>query len=117
MTTHHLVIPVDSLEITDEVGDYFCTHPMFKKMINVNFVQIIDENTIKLRTYERGCGWTGACGSGSSSSVVVLNRKGLVNKEVKVLYKYGTLTIKLIENEVFMQGPAVRIASKINFFG
>lgn len=117
MTTHHLVIPVDSLEITDEVGDYFCTHPMFKKMINVNFVQIIDENTIKLRTYERGCGWTGACGSGSSSSVVVLNRKGLVNKEVKVLYKYGTLTIKLIENEVFMQGPAVRIANKINYFG
>ena len=116
MTTHHLVIPVDDLEITDEVGEYFCTHPMFKKMINVNFVQVIDENTIKLRTYERGCGWTGACGSGSSSSVVVLNRKGFVNKEVKVLYKYGTLTIKLINGEVFMQGPAQRIANKINYF-
>jgi len=116
MTTHHLVIPVDDLDITDEVGEYFCTHPMFLKMINVNFVKVIDENTITLRTYERGCGWTKACGSGSSSSVVILNRKGLVNKEVKVLYQYGTLTIKLVNGEVFMQGPAVRIANKINYF-
>lgn len=116
MTTHHLVIPVDSLDISDEVGNYFCTHPMFTKMINVNFVKVIDKNTIKLRTFERGCGWTKACGSGSSSSVAVLNRKGILDKEVKVLYEYGTLTIKLVDDEVLMQGPAVRIADKINFF-
>ena len=37
-TTHHLVIPVDDLNITDEVGEYFCKHPVFTKMINVLLV-------------------------------------------------------------------------------
>ncbi len=114
-TTHHLVIPVNDLNIPDEVGEYFCNHPMFKQKINVNFVQIISEKLITIKTYERGCGWTKACGSGSTSSVAVLNRKGLVKDEVKVLFEYGLITIHKVNSDYYMIGPAVKIAEKINF--
>lgn len=115
-TTHHLVILVDDLNISDEVGHFFCTHPMFTKGINVNFVKIIDRDNITLKTYERGCGWTKACGSGSTSSVCVLNKRGLVNDKVNVIYEYGTLTISKENEEFFMAGPAVKVADNINFY-
>lgn len=115
LTTHHLVIPVDDLNISDEIGENFCKHPMFSKGINVDFIKIIDRNTIKQRTYERGCGWTKACGSGATSSVAVLQRKGLVNETVNVLFEYGTLIISKENDEYFMTGPAERIADNINF--
>ena len=114
-TTHHLVIPVDDLNITDEVGEYFCKHPVFTKMINVDFVKIIDKNTIATRTYERGCGWTKACGSGATSSVAVLQKQGLLNDKVNVLFEYGQLIISKEEEGYFMTGPAERIADNINF--
>ena len=114
-TTHHLVIPVDDLNIPDEVGEYFCKHPVFTKMINVDFVKIIDQNTISQRTYERGCGWTKACGSGATSSVAVLQRKGILDNTVKVLFEYGTVIISKENDEYFMTGPAEKIADNINF--
>ena len=89
---------------------------MFTKGINVNFVKIIDRNTITLKTYERGCGWTKACGSGSTSSVCVLNKRGLVNDKVNVLYEYGTLTISKENDEFYMAGPAVKVADNISFY-
>lgn len=114
-TTHHLVIQVDDLNISDDVGEYFCKHPMFKKMINVDFVKIIDENTIIQKTYERGCGWTKACGSGATSSVCVFQKKGLLKETVKVIFEYGELIISKQNDGYYMMGPAVKIAENINY--
>lgn len=114
-TTHHLVVIVDELDITDKVGHYLCTHPMFKKGINVDFIKIVDRQTIIQRTYERGCGWTKACGSGATSSVAVLNRKGLVDDKVDVLFEYGTVTITKENDEYYMSGPATLVAKNIEF--
>lgn len=115
MTTHHLVIVVDDLNITEEMGNYFCTNPLFKKMINVNFVKIINNHELQLKTYERGVGFTKACGSGTTSAVCVLSRKGLVDDTVKVNYEYGSLTIKKVNDEYYMQGPAKKIAKIVEF--
>ncbi len=116
LTTHHLVIPVDNVNISEEVGNYFCKHKMFKKGINVDFVKVIDRNTIALKVYERGCGFTKACGSGATSSVAVLNRKGIVDDKVKVLFEYGELLITKEKDEYYMTGPAVLIADNINLY-
>lgn len=114
-TTHHLVVLVDDLNISDNVGEYFCKHPMFKKMINVDFVKIIDNKTITMKTYERGCGWTKACGSGATSSVAVLNRKGIVGNKVEVIFEYGSLIITKENDEFYMCGPGVLVAENIKF--
>lgn len=112
-TTHHLVIPVDELNISDECASYFCNHPLFLKKINVNFVKIIDRKNILVKTYERGVGWTKACGSGTTSSVAVLIRKGLVDDEVVAKFQYGELIIKKKEDGYYMAGPAKMVASGI----
>ncbi|MDR1333019.1 MAG: hypothetical protein LBJ69_01265 [Holosporales bacterium] len=36
---------------------------------NIHFVAVIDDNTIRVKTLERGAGWTRACGSGAVASV------------------------------------------------
>jgi len=116
LTTHHLVIPVEDLNISDEVADYFCKNKMFKKMINVDFVKVIDRKNILVKTYERGVGWTKACGSGTTSSVAVLNKKGIVDDEVRAEFDYGYLIITKVNDDYYMTGPAERVASDICFF-
>ena len=116
LTTHHLVIPVEDLNISDEVADYFCKNKMFKKMINVDFVKIVDRKNILVKTYERGVGWTKACGSGTTSSVAVLNKKGLVDDEVKAEFEYGYLIISRKGDDYYMTGPAKLVASDIKFY-
>lgn len=112
-TTHHLVVLVDNLDVSEDEGKYFCEQPMFKKKINVDFVKIINDETIQMITYERGCGFTKACGSGATSSVAVLNRRGLVKDKVKVLFEYGALTISKRDEQYYMSGPAKLVASNI----
>lgn len=59
---------------------------LFPKKINVNFVKIIDnKSNIGVKTYERGCGYTLACGTGMTSSAYIANKLGLVNDKVKVV--------------------------------
>lgn len=115
MTTHHLVIVRDDLNISDEIGEFFCKNEIFKKMINVNFVQIIDEENIRIKTYERGIGWTKACGSGSTSAFAVLRRKGILKDFVNIHNEYGDIKITIEENDLYMQGPAVMISDRIDY--
>jgi len=97
---------VDTVDF-DRLGPAIETHPVFPKKTNVNFVSIVDKQTIRVRTWERGAGPTLACGTGSCASVVVLFTKGLANNKVKVLLKAGSLKIEYRpDGRVFMTGPA-----------
>ena len=116
MTVDHLVIKVDDLDMTDEQGFYFYNYPIFTKKINANFVKIHDRKNISVRTYERGVGWTMACGSGSSATFAVLNREGLIDNPVTVHLKYGKLEISKDSNgDIFMKGPAAVIVEDFEY--
>lgn len=82
-------------------------NPIFKEGTNVNFVQILDNQRIRVDTWERGAGRTLACGTGASASVIVASRlKGLHN-ELDAEMPGGTVKITLLEDDgVFMEGPA-----------
>jgi len=71
----HTVILVEGLDKIDliSLGSQIRHHDEFKpKGTNVNFVEVLDGNNIKIRTYERGVeGETLACGTGSVASAVV----------------------------------------------
>ena len=85
-------------------------HPLFPKGTNVNFVQVVNENTVKVRTWERGAGATLACGTGSCSSVVMTHEKGLTGRSVDVELYLGTLHIDYDEDgTVYMTGPATEV--------
>lgn len=68
---------------------------------NVNFIQPIDNQTIKIRTYERGVeDETLACGTGSAASACIASILGLVKPPVKMLTQSGEiLEIDFDKNE------------------
>lgn len=87
-------------------------HPLFPKGTNVNFVQVVNENTVKVRTWERGAGATLACGTGSCASAVMAHEKGLTGRSVDVELYLGTLHIDYDEDgTVYMTGPAEEVFS------
>ena len=110
MGTIHTVIFVN--DFTDNVVEYaskICNNPLFTKKTNVNFVRVINKENIEVKTYERGVGWTLACGTGCCASVVAANRLGLVGTKVKAILELGFLEIELKKNDVFMTGPATKV--------
>lgn len=104
----HAVIICDDLESIDidGLGSEIEKNRLFPKNINVNFIQILSRNRIKIKTWERGAGRTLACGTGSCSGVYISNLLGLVDSEVAVETEGGILKIKLQGDEIFMTGAA-----------
>ncbi|MDE6661078.1 MAG: diaminopimelate epimerase [Anaeroplasmataceae bacterium] len=109
MGTIHTVIFVDSLEADVlKFAEKICKNRLFRKQTNVNFVHLLDESHIEIKTYERGVGWTLACGTGACASVVTCTRLKLTKNRVNVKLPYGYLNIEVTKKEnVIMEGPAV----------
>ena len=81
--------------------------PMFPQKTNVEFVNIISSNRIKMHVWERGCGITLACGTGACASVVIGVKKMLINRICDVVLPGGVLNVEYKENNhVFIQGDA-----------
>ncbi|MBO8160019.1 MAG: diaminopimelate epimerase [Thermosipho sp. (in: Bacteria)] len=70
---------------------------------NVNFVEIIKNNFLKIRTFERGVEReTLACGSGSTASAYVLNKSKL--KKIYIQTKGGVLIVHFLNNHLYLEG-------------
>ncbi len=113
MGTVHTVVFVDDYDSFDieYVGRELCEHPTYTEKTNVNFVRVIDENTVEMKTYERGVGMTLACGTGACATAVVADMQGLCKGSIKVILQLGSLNIELKDDgHVFMEGPSVKIA-------
>lgn len=113
MGTVHTVVFVDDYDSFDIefVGKELCEHPTYTEKTNVNFVKVIDENTVEMKTYERGVGMTLACGTGACAATVVAYLQGLCKKRTEVILSLGSLTIELKDDgNVYMEGPSVKIA-------
>ncbi len=84
--------------------------PIFPEKTNVEFVKILDRNTIRLDVWERGCGITLACGTGSCAAVVAGVLRGYLDNRTQVRLPGGKLYIdyKIGEN-AFMEGSAVKV--------
>jgi len=86
----------------------------FSEGTNVEFVEVLGRDTMRVVVWERGCGLTEACGTGACAAVVVAAREGLVDsgREIAVELPGGVLNIEVeAENErVWMTGPAILVA-------
>ena len=83
----------------------------FPNKTNVEFIEIVDKNHIKMRVWERGAGETLACGTGACASVVACSLNDLTENKVEVELLGGTLEIEWEkqDNHVYMTGPAVTV--------
>ncbi len=100
----------------DRWGPQLENHAMFPAKANIEFVQVLGADHLRMRVWERGAGITEACGSGACAAVVAAVRKGMIDrKTTTVTLDGGDLQIHWQENEkkdengaeghVLMTGP------------
>lgn len=107
----HFVIFVDDMDRAPlySAGPVIEKHPSFDGGVNVEFVQIVARDTLRMRVWERGSGVTMACGTGACASVAAAVSKGFFSYEtpVNVILDGGNLEITVSPNyEIIMTGPA-----------
>ena len=89
-------------------GLRFETAPIFPQGVNTEFVQVIGENQLQMRVWERGSGETLACGTGACASAVAAVLTGRCNprEPVQVVLRGGTLSIRDTGTTILMTGQA-----------
>ncbi|MCL2460568.1 MAG: diaminopimelate epimerase [Euryarchaeota archaeon] len=105
----HAVVFVDELDSfpVHEVGSQIRNDDVFPEGANVNFVEIIGDNEISVRTFERGVeGETFSCGSGSTAAAAVSHRLRELSNEIEVETLGGPLTIRIDGDRCWLKGPA-----------
>lgn len=94
----HLIAVVDDLKSFEKQEEIArkanSSNPHFPDGVNVSFVKVIQKGEIYVRTYERGVGFTNACGTAMSASSLI----------TKKLQHHGNLT----ELKVYNDGGFVR---------
>jgi len=92
----------------EEIGPLVEVASIFPKKTNVEFAQVVDEENINMRVWERGAGETLACGTGACATLVSCVLNGLTNRKATLHLIGGDLMIEWDEksNHVYMTGPA-----------
>ena len=109
----HCVIPVQELspELAKKYGPLLEVHPLFPNRTNVQFLKVLDRNSIQIEIWERGAGYTLASGSSSSAAAAVARKLGLCDSQITVHMPGGELSISIDEDfGIVMVGPVTRIA-------
>lgn len=115
MGNPHCVVFMDNVDGLDieKVGSAFEFDSIFPERVNAEFIKVIDENTLKMRVWERGSGETWACGTGAcaAATAAVLNGYCKKNTDITVILKGGTLKIRYTDEAVYLNGDAVTVFS------
>ena len=113
MGNPHAITEVENTEKFDveKYGKILEVDKAFPNKTNVEFIQILDKEHIKMRVWERGAGETLACGTGACATAVACCLNGKTNRKVEVELLGGRLYIEWNEtdNHVYMTGPAVTV--------
>ena len=114
----HAVFFIENAEAVDlhYWGPLAEHHALFSDRANIEFTQILDRQTIRMRVWERGVGVTLACGSGACAAAVASACRGLTDNEVKLHLDGGGLHIlwrQDTDGHVVMTGPATYVAEGV----
>jgi diaminopimelate epimerase len=104
----HAIIAVDHLEQYAAMAAQISTHPHFPKGTNVEFLRVRSRQVIDLRVYERGAGWTLACGSGACAAAAAVISQNETDHHIEVRQPGGSLFITWAgtSHPLYMTGPA-----------
>ena len=102
------ITDMDKASVAD-LGPQIEKHSLFPGGVNVEFVQVISGQKIRMRVWERGSGITMACGTGACASAAAAVRKGYCRsgEPITVVLDGGELRITVAsDNCISMRGPA-----------
>jgi diaminopimelate epimerase len=111
---HCLVFQDDLKQALDPAvyGPALEKHPAFPAKTNVEFVQVVNRQHLKVTVWERGCGFTLACGTGACATAVGAIQLGKADHNVDIELPGGILNIQWDGNpssSVLMSGPATYV--------
>ena len=111
---HCIIFCKDLRDFPVEIfGPIIENYKLFPEKINVEFVQVLAKDRIKVDVWERGVGITEACGTGACASAVMAALRGYTDRDVTVELPGGELKISLDEKDlIFMSGEVKKV-----FFG
>lgn len=112
----HCVIPLDNIsaELAHELGPKVENHELFPNRINMQLLEVIDRNNIKIEIWERGAGYTLASGSSSSAAASAAYKLGLVDENINVHMPGGTIHIFIDKDKmVYMTGSVNSVCEGI----
>ncbi|GGK82770.1 diaminopimelate epimerase [Sphaerisporangium melleum] len=101
--------PVGRLDLSAQPG---FDPAVFPQGVNIELLNAVGERRVVMRVYERGCGETPSCGTGTVAAAVAAAR--LAGESVgtwTVEVPGGLLTVTLEENTSLLTGPAVLVAA------
>jgi diaminopimelate epimerase len=106
----HCIVFVDDVDNfpVQRVGAKIENHKIFPKRTNVEFAQVLSENEVKVRVWERGCGETLACGTGACATVVAGNLIKKLGGKVRVHLLGGDLEVEYADH-LLLNGAAEKV--------
>lgn len=120
MGNPHAVIFVEQLSgmAIDAIGRKIEYDPMFPERTNVEFVEVLARNHVRMRVWERGSGETQACGTGACAVLVAGVLAGKLDRKASISLLGGDLEVEWDEKtkHVFMTGEAVEVFEGEFFF-
>ncbi len=97
----------------DVLGPETEHNPLFPERTNVQVVEVLDRENLRVRVWERGVGHTLASGSSACAVAVAAARRGLAERAVTVHLDGGMLGIDWREDGVWMTGPTMLVSEGV----
>ena len=96
----HCVIPVERAEpgLARSLGPLVENSPRFPNRINMQLLEVLDRNNIKIEIWERGAGYTLASGTSSCAAAGAARRLGMTEQDVTVHMPGGEIRISIDED-------------------
>ena len=94
------------------LGAMLEAHPLFPRKANIEFCRVIDRENVQVLVWERGCGPTLACGTGSCAVLAAGVTMQLIDRSAAIHLPGGTLHDHWAEDgHIYMRGPAAAVAN------
>ena len=108
----HVIFFVENIDNFNiqKIGPPIENNKLFPEKCNVTIAEVINQNLIKVKVWERGAGQTKACGTAACATAVAGNINGFTKARTDIEFELGKLSIYLDEkNNAHMKGPVSEI--------
>ena len=112
----HCVLPLKkiSAELAQQIGPQLETHARFPNRTNVQLMQVLDRENIRIEIWERGAGYTLASGSSSSAAAAVAHKLGLCDRAITVHMPGGKIEIEIGDDfAIRMTGGVTKVGDGV----
>jgi diaminopimelate epimerase len=110
----HTVVPLPEVSavLAAELGPLIAGHPAFPERTNVQFMRVLDRETVEIEIWERGAGYTLASGASACAAASAAHVLGLVDRAIQVRMPGGVVRTAIdMHGAVSLTGVSEQVAA------